>query len=54
MGPIFVTASSRKGIVAHHKMISDLLSFEIKEGDRVVWFDILPNRLGVWRNFLRL
>lgn len=45
----------RKGVAAHRKMIDDLLNFELKDGDRVVWFDVLPNRLelaGDFRYFL--
>ena len=42
-------------MAAHRKMIDDLLNFELKDGDRVVWFDVLPNRLelaGDFRYFL--
>ena len=31
---------------AHKKMVDDLLSFNINETDRVIWFDVLPNRPG--------
>ncbi|CAK9008254.1 FO synthase subunit 1 [Durusdinium trenchii] len=34
----------RKGVQAHKKMVDDLLSFNINETDRVIWFDVLPNR----------
>ena len=31
----------RKGVACHLAMMDELLNFEMKDGDRVIWFDVL-------------